>query len=131
MEDCIFCQIVAGKLPCYKVYEDRDFFGFLDINPQVLGHTLIIPKKHYRWVYDVPNFGTYWEVAKKITVAMKKALKPKFITYVTYGLDVPHAHIHIMPRQANETAIILHEKRFSPKEMTKIAAKLSSAVKKY
>jgi len=130
MENCIFCQIVAGKIPCYKVYEDKSFLGFLDINPRVLGHTLVIPKRHYRWVYDVSNFGAYWEVVRKITLAMKKALRPKFITYVTYGLDVPHAHIHIMPRQASETAIVLHEKHFSPEKMAKIAAKISSAIKK-
>ena len=129
MKDCVFCRIVAKEIPCYKVYEDEDFLAFLDINPRVLGHTLVIPKKHYRWVYDVPNFDAYWRVVKKITMAMKKALKPKFITYVTYGLDIPHAHIHIIPRQANETAAILPEKHFSSEEMKDIATKISSTLK--
>lgn len=101
MENCIFCKIVKGEIPSYKIYEDDQFFAFLDINPRVLGHTLVIPKKHYRWVYDVENFGNYWEVALKITKAIQKSLKPKFITYVTYGQDVPHAHIHILPRKSD------------------------------
>jgi len=79
MKNCVFCQIVKGKLPCYQVYEDKEFLGFLDIFPRVKGHTLLIPKKHYRWVYDLPNFGEYWEKALKITEAMKKAFRPQFI----------------------------------------------------
>ena len=62
MENCIFCKIVSGEIPSYKVYEDNEFMAFLDVRPLNLGHTLVIPKKHYRWVWDVPNIGEYYEV---------------------------------------------------------------------
>ncbi len=122
--ECIFCQIVAGEKPCYKVYEDEEFLAFLDIFPRVEGHTLLIPKKHYRWVYDVPNFDKYWKVVLKITKAMQKVLKPYFITYLTHGLLVAHAHIHILPRKESETMFIPKEKHIPPKRMQEIADKL-------
>lgn len=124
IDNCIFCQIVEGKLPCYKVYEDDEFLAFLDIYPKVLGHTLVIPKKHYRWVYDVENFEKYWGVVLKITQAMKAKLNPYFITYVTHGLEVPHAHIHILPRDKKETAFVPETKSFSKEVMTQTAEKL-------
>ncbi|MGB9707647.1 MAG: HIT family protein [Microgenomates group bacterium] len=121
MKECVFCQIVSGKLPAYRIYEDNDFLAFLDINPRVLGHTLVIPKIHYRWVYDVPKFTQYWRVVSKITQAMKRALKPHFISYVTHGLEIPHAHIHLMPRKINETEFVPSIKYFSEDEMNKVA----------
>ncbi len=73
MQDCIFCKIVNGEIPSNKVYEDEKFLAFLDINPLSPGHTQVIPKEHYRWVWDVPNIGEYFEVVKKIAKAQKKA----------------------------------------------------------
>ena len=70
---CIFCGIVAGTIPSTKIYEDADFLAFADIHPVGPGHTLIIPKTHYRYVWDVPNIGAYFEVVKKIALAQKKA----------------------------------------------------------
>ena len=129
MSNCIFCQIVAGKSPCYKIYEDRDFFAFLDIFPRTKGHTVLIPKQHYRWVYDVPDFGKYWEAALKITRLMQSGLQPDFITYVTHGLEVAHAHIHIMPRYQEETAFVPETKKFSAAEMAAIAQQITSVEK--
>jgi histidine triad (HIT) family protein len=128
MKECIFCQIVKGKAPAYKIYEDDNFLAFLDINPRVLGHTLVIPKKHYQWVYDVPNFTDYWQVVLKITQAMKKVLSPYFISYVTHGLEIPHAHIHIMPRKVNETDFVPTVKYFSQEEMKKTAALIKKEI---
>lgn len=105
MEDCVFCKIVKGELPCHQIYQDQDFLAFLDINPVTPGHVLLIPKDHYRWVYDLPNFGDYWQVAQKIALSIKKSdLKPDFISFITMGNEVPHAHIHIIPRSANDHA---------------------------
>jgi len=129
MKDCVFCQIVKREIPCYKVYEDQFFLGFLDIFPRVKGHSLLIPKKHYRWVYDLPNFGEYWEKVLKLTKAMKKALRPKFITYVTHGLEVSHAHVHILPRQT-ETEFVPPTIKLKEDEMKEIADKIFDAVKK-
>ena len=119
MESCIFCRIAKGEIPSLKIYEDALFFGFLDIHPRVKGHTLLIPKKHYIWVYDVPEFEKYWGAALRITRAMQKTLSPKFVTYVTHGLEIPHAHIHILPR-GNETEFVPSVKTFSADEMERI-----------
>lgn len=110
MDNCIFCKIVKGEIPCFKVYEDDLFLGFLDIHPLVHGHTLLIPKKHYKWVYDVPEFDKYWMSVLKITNLYKKIFNTEFVTYGTHGLEVPHAHIHILPRK--------DEIEFLPKEIT-------------
>lgn len=104
MDDCIFCKIIKGEIPCQKVYEDDKFLAFLDINPFTLGHTLLVPKKHYRWVYDIPEFGEFWKIAQKIALnIIKSDLKPDFVTYLTVGEDVAHAHIHIIPRIYNDS----------------------------
>jgi histidine triad (HIT) family protein len=79
------------------VYEDDNFLAFLDIHPMGPGHTQIIPKKHYRWVWDVPNAGEFFEVAKKIALAQKKAFNADVIRSQIYGEEVPHAHIWIWP----------------------------------
>ena len=127
MSECIFCQIVKNKLPCYQVYEDDLFLGFLDIYPRVIGHTVLIPKKHYRWTYDVPEFDKYWLAALKITRAMQKSLKPDFVSYVTHGLQVAHAHIHIMPRQQESGGDYVPEIiKVTAKQLTEIAGKISS-----
>jgi len=82
------------------VYEDEEFLAFLDIQPRNPGHTLIIPKKHYRWVYDLDseNFSSYWKVARRISHAMIKALGANSVSFVTLGTEVPHSHIHVIPR---------------------------------
>ncbi len=100
MEDCIFCKIVKGEIPAYKVYEDADFCAFLDINPRSPGHTLVIPKKHYRWVWDVQNAGAYFEVAKKIALAQKKAFGTDLVLSRIHGVDVAHAHIWVYPDES-------------------------------
>ncbi|OGG48392.1 hypothetical protein A3G63_02550 [Candidatus Kaiserbacteria bacterium RIFCSPLOWO2_12_FULL_52_8] len=104
MNDCIFCKIVAGEIPADKVYEDEDFLAFLDIHPASCGHTLIIPKKHYRWVWDLPadrqaspNIGAYFEVAQKIARALQKAFDQEAIWSGIKGDEVPHAHVSILP----------------------------------
>lgn len=124
MQNCVFCKIVKSEIPCYKVYEDDKFLAFLDINPRVEGHTLVIPKKHYRWIYDVPEFGEYWEVAKKVGLSAKEALNAEFVTFVTHGLEVPHAHIHVMPRKRGEYEFVPSVKSISKERMQEIAEKI-------
>ncbi len=97
MENCIFCKIVKGEIPAEKVYEDENFFAFLDINPQSPGHTQVIPKQHYRWVWDVPNVGEYFEVVKKIALAQQKAFQTDWIPSRIDGHEIPHAHIWVFP----------------------------------
>ena len=94
---CIFCKIVRGEIPSYKVYEDENFLAFLDINPQSPGHTQVVTKKHYRWVWDTPNVGEYFEVVRKIAKAQQKAFGTDFILSKIIGDEVEHAHIWVFP----------------------------------
>ena len=105
--NCIFCKIVNGEIPSYKVYEDDNFLAFLDINPLGPGHVQVIPKKHYRWVWDLPSdgeptsaeatAGKYFEVVRKIALAQKKAFDADIVRSQIYGEDVSHAHIWVWP----------------------------------
>lgn len=98
MENCVFCQIVKGKKLCFKIYEDDDFLAFLDINPFTKGHTQVIPKKHYRWVWQVPNIGAYFQVVRKIVRHYQKVLGDEFVTSIVWGMLIPHAHVQILPK---------------------------------
>jgi len=123
--DCVFCKIVKGEIPCYKVYEDEDFMAFLDIAPLNIGHVQIIPKKHFRWVWDVPNFGNYWEVARKVAKGIIKSLDAKFVEFLTHGMDVEHAHIWVVPIYENEAFIDTSErKKVDSSEMVKVSDKI-------
>ncbi|MGH7175664.1 MAG: HIT family protein [Minisyncoccia bacterium] len=97
MPDCVFCKIVRGELPSYKVYEDKDFLAFIDIHPETPGHVQVIPKQHYRWIWDVPNFGDYFEVVKKIARAQQKAFGTDWIIQKSVGDEVHHAHVWVIP----------------------------------
>jgi len=129
IQDCIFCKIVKKEIPCYKVYEDDLFLAFLDINPKNPGHTLIIPKKHYRWVWDVPNIGEYYSVVGKVANAIKKAMNTDFVVSLVIGEEVPHAHVWLIPRfegDGHGSAIDLTIKKdISKDEMIEIADKIS------
>jgi histidine triad (HIT) family protein len=103
VDNCIFCQIVDGKSPSYKLYEDNLFYGFLDIFPISKGHSLLVPKKHYRWTYEVPEFGEYFETARNLGFAIQKGLGAKWMQLFTHG-QVPHAHIHITPRYEEDVS---------------------------
>ncbi|MEA3449489.1 MAG: HIT domain-containing protein [Patescibacteria group bacterium] len=130
--DCIFCKIVAGKIPSYKVYEDKDFFAFLDIRPLNLGHTLLIPKKHYRWVWDIPNIGDFYKIARKIVLAQKKAFKTDYVVSLVFGEEVAHAHLWLVPRfqgDGHGGAIDLANiKKLSEKEMASAQEKIFALV---
>jgi histidine triad (HIT) family protein len=97
MDNCIFCKIIKKEIPSNIVYENDKFLAFLDINPKGPGHTQIVPKTHYRWVWDVPNIGEYFEITKKIALAQKKAFGVEIVRSQIYGEEVPHAHIWIWP----------------------------------
>jgi histidine triad (HIT) family protein len=106
-KNCIFCKIVKKEIPAHIVYEDENFLAFLDINPQTPGHTQVIPKKHIRWVWDIPssaeakegepNIGEYFEIVKKIALSQRKAFKTDWIISKTVGDEVPHAHVWVFP----------------------------------
>jgi histidine triad (HIT) family protein len=99
--NCIFCKIVSGEIPSYKVYEDEDFLAFIDIHPQAPGHTQVIPKEHHRWVWEVPNVGAYFEVVRKIAKAQQRAFNTELVRSQVFGEEVPHAHIWVCPDKAS------------------------------
>lgn len=119
--DCVFCKIIAGEAPSYKVYEDNNFLAFLDIRPLNPGHTLVIPKKHCRWVWDVKDIGKYYEVVQKIALAIKRALDTEYVASFVFGGEILHAHVWLVPRFEGdghgETIDIGNVKKFSEEEM--------------
>ncbi|PIQ73817.1 HIT family protein [Candidatus Roizmanbacteria bacterium CG11_big_fil_rev_8_21_14_0_20_36_8] len=127
METCIFCKIVSGNLSCNRIYEDEKYLSFLDIFPRVAGHALVIPKKHYRWVYDVPDFEEYWGVAKKVANKIQKSLDSEYISFLTIGNEVLHAHIHILPQSSAKLKGIRFEEVviFKDFEMKEILNKIN------
>lgn len=135
MTDCIFCKIVNKELPAYTVYEDEQFLAILDISPVIEGHTFVVPKKHYRWVHDVVEFGAFWEVAQKVAKAQLKALSAPTVVFATAGFQVPHAHIHVLPMPKKGDGEYLpgvesaRRLRASPSQLQEIAAKLRGSVK--
>lgn len=95
----IFSRIIQGEIPCYKIAEDERFFAFLDINPLAKGHTLVVPKKEVDYIFqlDDEELGQMMVFAKKVAQAIEKALPCKRIGVAVIGLEVPHAHIHLVP----------------------------------
>lgn len=104
MEDCIFCKIAKGIIPCYKIYEDKDTMAFLDIKPATKGHTLIIPKEHFPTLYETDDTVLTHLImtVKNIAPKIQKALNAKGMHITIAGEDVPHTHIHIIPRYEND-----------------------------
>ena len=125
--DCIFCKIAQGEIPSYKVYEDNDFLAFLDINPFSKGHTLLIPKKHAKWIWDLDenDYSNLMNTVKKIARAMQKKFNTEWIVEGVAGIDVPHAHVHIIPRKIGDGLGAFPNKVLDPKpseaEMKEIA----------
>jgi histidine triad (HIT) family protein len=95
----IFSRIASGEIPSHKIVEDENFFAFLDINPLVIGHTLVIPKKEIDYIFDIDDekYAAFHLFAKKIALAIKKAINCKRIGVAVIGLEVAHAHIHLVP----------------------------------
>lgn len=102
--ECIFCKIIKGEIPSYKVYEDEKCLAFLDINPVTPGHTLLIPKQHHQMLTDTPDeLLSYLSVkAKELMIVLKNNLNADFVVLSVVGLDVPHFHIHLIPRNYND-----------------------------
>jgi histidine triad (HIT) family protein len=100
-KDCIFCKIINGDIPSFKIYEDQEYLAFFDISQFTKGHTLVIPKKHYTNVWEVEDIGSYMKVVQAIV----KHFKSKGFIYVdtlTFGRLVPHAHIHLVPHNGDD-----------------------------
>ena len=127
----IFTKIVKGEIPSYKVYEDKNFLAFLDINPLKKGHTLVIPKKEVDYIFDIESkeYQNLWNTAKKIALGMKKVIECNRISIVVMGLEVPHAHIHLIPLDSMQDIDFSQPKlNISNDEMVQIANRINKSI---
>jgi histidine triad (HIT) family protein len=127
----IFTKIIKGEIPSYKVAENEDYFAFLDINPLKAGHTLIVPKKETDYIFDLEDvcLGGMIIFSKKVALAIKEAFPCNRIAVVILGLEVPHAHIHLIPMDNMDEINFKNKKlKFSPEEFKEIAARINSKV---
>lgn len=125
----IFSRIVAGEIPCYKIAEDDKFFAFLDINPLAKGHTLIIPKQEVDYIFDLcdEDLALMHVFAKKVALAIQKAFPCKKVGETVIGLEVPHAHIHLIPMQKESDMLFSNPKlKLEPQEFQAIAKAIQS-----
>ncbi len=123
----IFSKIAAGDIPSYKCAESDKFYAFLDINPLVKGHTLVIPRKEVDYIFDLSDeeIAEFQVFAKKVAVALKAAFPCKKVAQVVLGLEVPHAHIHLIPMQSEADVDFRKEKlQLTEEEFKAIADKI-------
>ena len=139
MEDCVFCKIVQGKIPSFKVYEDDKVFAFEDINPISVGHTLIIPKRHARNLWEIPDedLSSVHRASKKIIAAIQEALQPTGVACLQLngpGANqvVLHYHLHLIPRLSGEPELPVSSwelKQGDMEAIKKTAEKIAAAIK--
>ena len=125
----IFSKIAAGEIPSYKCAESDKFYAFLDINPVVKGHTLVIPRREVDYIFDMDDdeLAEYQVFAKRVATALKIAFPCKKVAQVVLGLEVPHAHIHLIPMNSEADVDFRREKlKLSSEEMEAIAEKIRS-----
>ena len=131
--ETLFTKIIRGDIPCYKVAEDDRFFAFLDINPLAEGHTLVVPKNPVDYLFDIENqeLGEMIVFAKKVAKAIKENFPCKKVGVTVIGLEVPHAHIHLIPINGLHDMDFKREKlKLSPKRFEEIAAQLANSITK-
>ncbi len=125
----IFTRIIKGEIPCYKIAEDDNYFAFLDINPLKAGHTLVVPKKETDYFFDIDDDHLAGLIlfSKKVAKAIKSAVPCNRIGVAVLGLEVPHAHIHLVPMNSMDDVNFKNPKlKFSPEEFEAIAQKINS-----
>jgi histidine triad (HIT) family protein len=125
----IFTRIIAGEIPSYKIYEDEAFLAFLDAFPLVKGHVLLVPKREEDYIFDLTEteLAAMFAIAKKLAPAIQKAVPCKRIGVSVIGLEVPHAHVHLVPMNtANDVNFTQSKIQVSAAEMAEIADKIKS-----
>lgn len=121
----IFSKIIAGQIPCYKIAENESCFAFLDINPIVKGHTLVIPKLEIDYIFDLQDqeLAELQLFAKRVALAIKRAIPCKRVGQAVLGMEVPHAHIHLIPLQTEKDMLFSNPKlSLSAQEFETIAS---------
>ena len=128
----VFTRIIRGEIPCYKIAEDDRYFAFLDINPLMAGHTLVVPKAETDYIFDLNDNDLSGLIlfSKKVALAIEKAIPCARIGVAVLGLEVPHAHIHLVPMNTMADINFKNPKlKFTPEEFAKIAKRISEKVK--
>lgn len=124
----IFSRIIAGEIPCYKIAENERYFAFLDINPLAKGHTLVVPKREVDYIFDLEDAELQEMIvfAKQVAAQIKSKIECKKVAMVVLGLEVPHAHIHLIPMN-DENDVDFHKNKLSltPEEFTEIAKSIA------
>lgn len=124
----IFSKIAAGEIPSYKIAEDENFYAFLDINPVAKGHTLVIPRHEVDYIFDLSaeEYTAFWNFAHKVATAMKSVMPCKRIGVAVMGLEVPHAHIHLIPiNKESDMNFFAGKLTLEDSEMAEIAKKIN------
>ena len=132
MDDCLFCRIAKGEIPCSKVYEDDNFLAFLDINPVNKGHTLVIPKEHYETFTDLPDekVNDFMAIVRKVMAGIKTSLNPDGFNIFNNnkpaaGQEVPHLHFHVLPRYEGDGNTFKWENdKYAEGEMAEVTEKI-------
>jgi len=125
----IFSRIVAGEIPCYKIAETADYLAFLDVRPQAKGHTLCIPKREIDYIFDMDDalLAGLTVFAKKVAKAVEKVVPCKRIGIAVIGLEVPHAHVHLIPLNSiSDLSFGKEPVLMAPEEMSALAAKIAA-----
>jgi histidine triad (HIT) family protein len=128
----IFSKIIAGEIPSYKIAENENFFAFLDINPLKPGHTLVVPKKETDYIFDLEDvsLSEMMLFSKKIAHAIKSVVPCNRIAVIVLGLEVPHAHIHLIPMDSMEDINFKNKKlKLSPEEFIDLSDRISNEMK--
>jgi len=130
MQDCIFCKISKGEIPCDKIYENENFLAFLDIKPVSDGHLLIIPKKHFIWMQEADDktISEIFKLTKKMMLVLKETLKCDFVQVSIVGEEMPHFHIHLIPRYLSDKLPNFPTKEYKEGEVKKIIEKITQAL---
>lgn len=126
----LFSKIAAGEIPSYKVAENDKFYAFLDINPVKQGHTLVIPRKEVDYIFNMSDedLAEFEVFAKKVAIAIRKAFPCKKVAEVVLGLEVNHAHIHLIPIDSEADVNFQHHIKLSDEEMKATAEKINKAL---
>jgi len=124
----IFTKIVNGEIPCYKIAEDENFLAFLDVNPNAKGHTLCIPKQEINKIFDIEEelYLKLMAFSKKIAIALEKSVPCKRIGMAVIGLEVPHAHVHLVPLNEMDEMRFQNKVKMTPQEFEELALKIST-----
>ncbi|MCD4790312.1 MAG: HIT domain-containing protein [Bacteroidales bacterium] len=130
----IFTKIINGEIPSYKVAEDNNYYAFLDINPLTEGHTLVVPKKEVDYLFDLDDvtYTGFFDFVKKVSEAIEKSVKCIRLGMVVYGLDIPHAHIHLIPLKGTGNDIDFSKPKveMTEEEFIEIATKINNEFEK-